>query len=607
MIRTDHPRPLLTRDHWQDLSGPWGFATDPEDRGLQGGWQNDDTPYDRTITVPYPPESELSGIGERSCPDVVWYRREVRVERAPQEGERLTLHFGAVDYRARIWMNGVYLGGHEGGHTPFSFDVTEALTHGDDQVLVVRAEDRMDDGAQPRGKQAWKTDPHGVWYHRTTGIWQPVWLETVPELHLTRLDWTPEVPAATVTLDAALSALPSPDTRLRVSLFHGGELLAEQTVRPLRDHVSTTLELPAGQHQLEKGRLLWSPESPTLLEARVELLQGTQPIDLVGSYTGLRSVSIKDGRLLLNGQPRFLRLVLAQNYWPESHLAAPSPEALRREVELAKELGFNGIRIHQKIEDPRFLAWCDQLGMMVWSEMPSAYEYRPAGIEQLTREWMENVARDRSHPCVITWVPFNESWGVWNGVEVAEQRHATEALYHLTKALDGTRPVISNDGWEHTESDIWGLHDYAPTGESIRRRYADQAAVDRVLSDRPPARRTALLGDPAYRGQPVMLTEIGGLSIRPRAGEAWHGYATVKDPQQLQEQFASIIDAVLDSAEIAGLCWTQLTDTEQESNGLLTADREPKLPVEEVRRILTRPAVSAPAEAIDAARRAARD
>ncbi|MFI6674506.1 glycoside hydrolase family 2 protein [Kribbella sp. NPDC050470] len=590
----EYPRPLLKRDHWQDLCGPWDFAT------------GDGSPYMRTIQVPYPPESTLSGIDDQSPHPVVRYRRTVRLDRQPLPGERVLLHAGAVDYRADVWVNDVHVGGHEGGHTPFTLDVTAALAGHDDHVIVVRAEDPLDDGTQPRGKQDWRERPHGVWYHRTTGIWQPVWLEIVPALHVRRLHWTPDVVRGSVTAEVELSYPPAPGARVRIVLSHQDRVLADQTALAQGQRQRWDVAIEAARHQLDQRLLLWSPDQPTLLDARVEVIEGDRVVDSVTSYVGLRSVGVRDGRFLLNGQPMFLRLVLAQNYWPESRLAAPSAAALRREVELIKELGFDGVRVHQKVEDPRFLACCDRLGLVVWDEMPSAYEYAPRTVERLTKEWLEVVERDRSHPCVVTWVPFNESWGVWHATESAQQRHATTALYHLTHALDGTRPVISNDGWEHTESDIWGLHDYAPTAESLRARYADRAAVERVFGDRPPARRTALLGDPVRRGQPLMLTEIGGLSLRPPEGEEWHGYAAVDSVAEFTKTFQDMVDAMLDSPEIAGFCWTQLTDTDQETNGLLTAGREPKLPVEVVRSILGRPARSTPAEAIDAARREAR-
>jgi beta-galactosidase/beta-glucuronidase len=602
----EHPRPLLVRERWQDLCGPWGFATDDGDEGRDLGWESDEHPFTQTIEVPYPPESERSGIDDQTPHPVVWYRRTVRLDHEPLPGERVLLHAGAVDYRADVWVNGIHVGAHEGGHTPFTLDVTAALQSRHEHVVVVRAEDLLDDGTQPRGKQDWREHPHGVWYHRTTGIWQPLWMEIVPALHVRQLNWTPNVARASVAVEVELSRAPSAAAQVRVVLSHDGLVVADQTARIQGQRQRWDVAIEAARHQLDKSVLLWSPRQPTLLDARVEVIEAASVVDSVTSYVGLRSVGIRDGRFMLNGQPMFLRLVLAQNYWPTSRLAAPDHDALRREAQLVKDLGFDGVRVHQKVEDPRFLAWCDRLGLVVWDEMPSAYEFGPRTVERLTREWLEVVGRDRSHPCVVTWVPFNESWGVWHAIEEAQQRHATMALYHLTHALDGTRPVISNDGWEHTESDIWGLHDYAPTADALRSRYADRAAVDRVLADRPPARRTALLGDPVRRGQPLMLTEIGGLSLRPSKGKEWHGYAAVDTVEEFVEKFRGMVEAALDSPEIAGFCWTQLTDTEQETNGLLTADRRSKLPTKVIRAILACPARSVPAEAIDAARRDAR-
>lgn len=605
-MHEQYPRPQLVRPHWQDLCGEWGFAFDDGDAGRGAGWATASEPFDRTITAPYPYESELSGIGDPSPRPVVWYRREVELA-PPGPGRRVLLHFGAVDHAAQVWVNGVHVGGHEGGHTPFSFDVTDALVPGETQLVVVRAEDHADDVTQPRGKQDWLDEPHGIFYKRTTGIWQPVWAEAVPDLHVDELHWTPDVAGAAVTCEVALSRRPDRPVRLRVRLCLGEEELAEHTVR-IRDARSRfDVSIPAARHDMHHGRLLWSPERPTLVDADVEVLdEGGAAFDRVASYFGFRSVGVADGRFLLNGQPRFLRLALEQGYWPRSHLAAPGPEALRREAELIKELGFDGVRIHQKVEDPRFLAWCDRIGLLVWDEMPSAFEFAPRAVERVVREWMEVVRRDRSHPCVVTWVPMNESWGVWHLAEVAEQRHHATALYHLTKALDGSRPVISNDGWEHTESDIWGVHDYAPHGESLRGRYDGPAAVDRVLGDRRPGRKKVVLADPVDRGgKPVVLTEFGGLSYAPAAGEKWFGYGTVGSAEELADRLRGLVDAVLDNPELAGFCYTQLTDTEQERNGLLTEDREPKLPVAVVREILTRPSRAVPPEEVDANRRRA--
>jgi len=598
-----YPRPQLVRDRWQDLCGQWDFAFDDDDLGLREGWSTGAASFDRRITVPYPPESRLSGVHDTAPHAVVWYRLRVALDR-PTQGERLLLHFGAVDHSATVWLNGDLLGSHEGGHTPFSFDITESLAEGE-QVLVVRAEDHADDVTQPRGKQDWLEEPHGIWYHRTTGIWQPVWTEVVPQAWVDELHWTPDVVGARVRVEATLSRLPATGGSLRVRLSLGEELLAEQEVRLLDRHATFDVALPAARHGQHLDRLLWSPSNPNLVDAVVELVEDGRAVDTVRSYFGFRSVGVEDGRFLLNGQPCFLRLALEQGYWPESHLAAPSAEALRREAELVKELGFNGIRIHQKVEDPRFLAWCDRLGLLVWGEMPSAFEFAPRAVERVTREWLEVVRRDRSHPCVVTWVPLNESWGVWDIGEVAEQRHDATALYHLTKALDGTRPVISNDGWEHTESDIWGVHDYAAHGASLAARYDGRESVRRVLSDRRPGPRRVVLGDPVDRGQPVVLTEFGGLSHAPSEGEKWFGYATVGSAEELEDRLRELVRAILDSSELAGFCYTQLTDTEQERNGLLTDDRRPKLPTEVIRGILTRPSRAIPPEEVDASRRSA--
>jgi beta-galactosidase/beta-glucuronidase len=600
----DHPRPQLVRDGWLDLCGEWGFAVDDADGGLAGRWSVEAAPFGRSITVPYPPESKLSGVGDRTVHPVVWYRREIEVER-PGDGRRVLLHFGAVDYEASVWVNGQLVGSHRGGHTSFRFDITEALRDNGSQLIAVRAHDPADDPGQPRGKQDWLPEPHGIWYHRTTGIWQPVWIETVPQSHVEELAWTTDPVAGRVSVRAQVAS--ASGTTLRVVLSLGDEVLADQRVRCDTDEVDCDIALSAARHGQYYGRLLWSPEHPTLLDARVSIEDGDgRVVDTVRSYVGLRSVGISDGRFLLNGLPYFLRLVLEQGYWPESHLAAPNPDALRREVELVKEMGFNGIRVHQKIEDPRLLAWCDRLGLLVWGEMPSAYSFGPTTVERVVAEWSEAVRRDRSHPCIVTWVPLNESWGVPHIAVSETQQHYATALYHLTKALDPTRPVISNDGWEHTESDIWGVHDYAAFGSSLAERYRDADAIDRVLHDRRPGRRRVLLGDPVRRGQPVVLTEFGGLSYAPAVGQEWFGYATVSSQEEYEERFSGLVQAVLDNPELAGFCYTQLTDTEQERNGLLTEDREPKLPLERIRAVVSGPARAIPSEEIDASRRQAK-
>ena len=597
-VTTLHPRPQFARAEWTELDGTWQFAYDDSDAGLDERWWTREDPFDREIQVPYPPESELSGIHDRGFHPVAWYRRVFDCPR-PDDGDRVLVTFGAVDYRATVWVNGQRVTDHEGGHSSFTVDVTAALADGTEQVVVVRAEDWHDDVRQPRGKQDWQADPHIVWYHRTTGIWQPVWWERVSRSHLSQIALRPDVVRGSLEVEAQVPRPLEPGLALRCRVRFEGELVADTTAVVTDPLAKLSVELPIVRNRQNEGKISWRPEDPNLFDVDLELHRDGEVVDEVQSYTGFRQVGYGDGHFLLNNQPYFLRLVLGQNYWPESHLAAPSADALRREVELIKELGFNGVRVHQKVEDPRFLYWCDKLGLVVWAEMASAYEYSTQTVESFTREWLEVVRRDRSHPSIVTWVPLNESWGLQMLEQDPAQRHFATSMYHLTKALDPDRPAISNDGWEHTDSDIWGIHDYGPTGKGLAERYGSQEAVRRQLHEGRAGRRRVLLLDGTDRGQPVMLTEFGGVSFAPEAGDDWFAYSTVGSPEEFVEKFAELVRPLLESPAIAGFCWTQLTDTEQEVNGLLTAERRPKAPPEAFRAVLQRPARSTPASEVD--------
>ncbi len=596
----NHRRPQLTRDRWIDLCGPWRFAFDDDDVGLDRDWLGRDEAFDRTIAVPFPPESRASGIGDPAPHQVVWYRRTFRVAPEDRRG-RLLLHFGAVDYAADVWVNGQLVVRHQGGHTPFSADVTNVLREGDaEQTVVVRAEDHPTDLAQPRGKQDWEPQPHRIWYHRTTGIWQPVWLEPVSAIHVAELRWTPDLDRGLLGVQVRFNAPPPRPLRLRLRLSLRGLPLEEDVWTVERTETRREVAIEPGRVTMGRERFLWSPRHPNLLDAELALLdgEGGELLDDVRSYVGLRSCGIANGRFLLNGRPFYPRLVLAQNYWPESLLAAPSAAALRREAELVKELGFNGVRIHQKVEDPRFLYWCDRLGLLVWGEMANAYVFSTTAVERLTREWLEVLRRDYNHPCIVTWMPLNESWGVPTLERDPAQRAFVRGLYNLSKALDPTRPVIGNDGWEHVAADVWGIHDYALDGATLRERYGTAEALERTLREVQPHYRTIALPESHRAGEPVMLTEFGGISYAPAAGERWHGYGTVTSPEAFQAKYGELLDAVLDAPTVAGFCYTQLTDTEQETNGLLTADRMPKLDPAALRAINQRPSKAVPGELI---------
>ncbi len=582
-----YPRPLLVRREWTSLDGAWDFALDPDAR-----WNAPaDVEWSRTITVPFAPETSASGVGETGFYRACWYRRTLPPVR-PRPGTRLLVHFGAVDYAATVWLDGELLATHEGGYLPFTVDVTAHARAGGPCELVVRAEDDPHDLAKPRGKQDWLVDPHSIWYPRTTGIWQPVWMEPVPETAIGRIAWTPNLERWEIGLETRLVGVQRDGLRLHVRLTVGDLVLADDTYAVLAGEVTRRIALSDPGIDDFRNELLWSPLSPTLISATLELVAGDGTVlDEVRSYTALRSIGIQGDRIVMNGRPIYLRLVLDQGYWPTTGLTAPDDAALRRDVELAKAMGFNGVRKHQKIEDPRYLYWADRLGLLVWEEMPSAYRFTRVAIARLTAEWLGALDRDYSHPCIIAWVPFNESWGVPNLPDIAAQRHFVEALYHLTKTFDPTRPVIGNDGWESLATDIVGIHDYAEEPDKIARRYASEEALPNLFRRARPGGRLLVIAGHRHRGQPLVLTEFGGVVFAPGRSGTW-GHSRAESQDAFARRYATLLETVRDLSVFSGFCYTQFADTYQEANGLLDADRNPKIPIEDIR-LATRGPVSA--------------
>jgi hypothetical protein len=386
---------------------------------------------------------------------------------------------------------------------------------------------------------------------------------------------------------------------VEVTVSLGDEVLTEQSMLAQERVVGVDLRIDALRNGQDRARLLWAPEHPTLLDVEVRLRDrdsGTVS-DTVASYTGLRSVSVDQGSFRLNDQPYFVRAVLNQGYRPQTHLATTGTQELRTEVETIKQMGFNCARNHQKAEDPRWLYWADRLGLMVWGEAPSAYGFSPSAVTGFATEWMELVRRDRAHPCIAVWVPVNESWGVQDIAANPAQQSYTRALAELTRALDPSRPVLSNEGWEHVDSDILGLHDYTDDAEELRERYATREAVsDLVLSARTPHGRRPLLGGPQLEAflagdTPLMITEFGGVSLTGAdaaegADDAW-GYSNASSGSEYAQLLLGLFDALRASSEVSGFCYTQYMDTGQETNGLLFMDGTPKIPIEDIRRIVT--------------------
>jgi beta-galactosidase/beta-glucuronidase len=562
--RPEYPRPQFVRHDWLNLNGDWQFEFDDLDRGVTEDWSGSNRVFPKTILVPFSFETPMSGIGDLSFHPCVWYRRRIEI---PEQWnhKQILLHFGAVDYRATVWINGIVVGSHEGGHTPFCCNITRALINGTGEI-VVRAEDPPTDRYIPRGKQHWEEHPASIFYARTTGIWQTVWAEPVPVSYLDSVRITPAI-NGTLTVDARIIN-PQIAQSFQIEVSWQGKVVATgiSLAEGPRACIVTQVESPH----------LWSTDDPALYDITLELHGPAGLIDKANSYCGFRAISTRNGRVVFNGEPLYLKTVLDQGYWPQSNLTPPDDEAIRYDIQIAKEMGFNGVRKHQKVEDPRYLYWADKLGLLVSSEMANAYLFDEGAVGRMTREWIEVVHRDYNHPCIVIWVPVNESWGVPNLTDARQQAHL-KALYYLTKSLDDTRLVIDNDGWEHTEAtDLFAIHDYAQTGEELLQRYSD--------GEVPLPSSNKLLLAPGYRynGAPVFLSEFGGIAwILPEEranvpANSW-GYTGLEPTQDAAlARIASLFEAIARISRIAGICYTQLYDVEQEVNGLMTYDRRLK-------------------------------
>jgi beta-galactosidase/beta-glucuronidase len=574
--RRGYPRPQLRRQQWISLNGLWEFALD------RGGTCTgpDDVQWSSRILVPFAPEAPGSGVADTSFFKACWYRSRVDLPPLPP-GFRRLLHFGAVDYRATVWVDGILCGEHSGGYTPFTVDIT-SLAAGACEIVVL-AEDDPHDLAKPRGKQDWQLEPHSIWYPRTTGIWQTVWIEDVPSTWIGRIAYTPDLARWEIGVEVWLAGEIRDDLRLYATLTSSGKVLAADTYRVIKGEVHRKIALSDPGIDDTRNELLWSPDAPTLIDVQLALRDDDDDIiDEVRSYAALRSATTQVDRFLLNSRPYTLRMVLDQGYWPEGGLTAPDDAALRHDVELAKAMGFNGVRKHQKIEDPRYLYWCDRLGLVVWEEMPSAYRFTRDSVERLSAEWTAVIARDYSHPCIVSWVPINESWGVPNLPDNARERHYVQALYHLTKTLDPTRPVIGNDGWESVATDIIGIHDYDDRPDRLRRRYRADEVLPRLFKRERPGGRLLVLAGTEHGDMPLMLTEFGGIALAAPASQGAWGYSISASPAQFEEQYTRLLEVVRELGILSGFCYTQFADTYQEANGLVYADRTPKIPVERV-------------------------
>lgn len=585
--RPEYPRPQFVRQNWLCLNGEWQFEIDPGDSGLERGLIEREL-QDR-ILVPFCPESVLSGIGNTDFLNAVWYRRTVAIP-AEWSGQRVLLHFQAVDYDTTVWVNGQERARHRGGFTPFSVELPEDVV-GTEATIVVRA---RDDARPPqaRGKQARSYGNVACVYTRTTGIWQTVWLEPVPEVALRRPRLTPDVANSLIRLVQPISA-PRSGLRLQASLHDSDGVVCTASCAIGWD-LSPQLDLPIPAERCH----LWSPEHPHLYNLEIQLLDGETIIDQASSYAGLRSVSIEGKAIMLNGQKLFQRLVLDQGYYPDGIMTAPSDEALIHDIELGMAAGFNGARLHQKVFEERFLYHADRMGYLVWGEFadwgcggfgPIENHQKP-GATYIT-QWLEALERDYSHPSIIGWCPLNETEQTIND-QITVLDDVTRAMFLATRAFDSTRPVLDTSGYSHRvpETDVYDSHDYEQDPTIFAARHAPLKEGKPYLN----THHGRAISVP-YRNQPYMVSEFGGIwwnSEREHGDQttSW-GYGIA--PQSIEEfyqRFEGLCNALLDHPDMFGYCYTQLTDVFQEENGIYTFDRRSKFDLARIRDIQQRPA-----------------
>ncbi len=596
--RSEYPRPQFVRDDWLCLNGEWGFEIDQGDSGIHRGLPERE--LSDAITVPFCPESELSGIGNHDYYNAVWYRRSATIP-AAWAGKRTLLRFQAVDYDSTVWVNGVEVGRHRGGFSPFSCDISDAAGAGDDITIVLRA---RDDGQspQPRGKQATDYGPQGAIYVRTTGIWQSVWLEPVPEIALRRPRITPDLANQTFRLEQPITGN-APGLRLRATLSDAeGDVANAETSAEF--DLSPRLDLPIPDDRLK----LWRVGDPHLYDLEIALVDADgNTVDSARSYAGMRSVSIEGKAIKINGETVFQRLVLDQGYYPDGIMTAPSDAALIEDIELSMAAGFNGARLHQKVFEERFLYHADRLGYIVWGEFgdwgcsrqgPLDGEHQKPGADYIT-QWLECLERDYSHPSIIGWCPLNETWqSITDRITALDD--VTRGMYLATKAMDGTRPVLDTSGYSHRVpgADVYDSHDYTQDPDTFRERHKGLAQSQPYLNDATqwglPER---LMGNVRwsipYRGQPYFVSEFGGIWWNPDVAEGEDSWGYGERPRDLVEfydRFERLCAILLDDVNMFGYCYTQLTDIYQEQNGIYKFDRGMKFDLERIRAAQIKPA-----------------
>lgn len=569
MKKQRHPFPQMSRKRYRLLDGEWKFKADKENCGEAENWF-EGLETEEKILVPFACESVRSGIGCECAPRNIWYEKMLFLSEE-EISESVLLWFEGVDYTAKIWINGHFIGIHDGAYTAFSFDIMPYAREGEN-LLVVKAEDgyRLEN---PRGKQRWLNKSYSCWYVPTTGIWKSVFLEFTGNIRFEKIKWTPDINTQTLKAELFLN-----DYRcglsVILSIFREGR--EEKFLKSAIGSTYHCITIDLGDAEEEFQVKHWSAETPALYDVKVVLEMDRKPKDEIESYFGFREFCSAKGALTINGTPIYQKLVLYQGYWKDTGLTPPSDEAIEKDLKDIKRMGFNGIRVHQKIESEYFLSCADRLGLYVWCEMPSAHAFNDDMKNKLIAEWSEIVRQKYNHPSIVVWVPFNESWGIRGVRRNKEMQDFADAAYYLTKAYDSMRPVVTNDGWEHVKTDIVTVHNYEQNPERLNRAYCSRESA---MSEGNAVRHQKFVFSEGYRydGQPVIISEYGGIAfMNGLSGDDW-GYSAVATEDDFCARFQALCDAIKRIGYVYGYCYTQFSDVWQEKNGLVTMDRKYKV------------------------------
>lgn len=576
-----HPNPMFCRNEWMTLNGSWDFAFDEHNCGVAENWFAEQS-FDKKINVPFVFQSQLSGINSKEFCDVIWYKKTVDLP-ADWSNKRIFAHFGAIDYHAFIWVNGIFIGEHMGGYASFKLDITNAIKYDEPNIIAVRVVDRSFDRELCRGKQCWSKSSFGCWYKQYNGIWQDVWLEAVDNVYIQDFTFSPDGEKAELQIDAVISEFENfDDMFLLAEVELDGKQLSKASVKVTGHRIVIKMSI-FSEEDPYNGVYWWSPDSPKLYDVKLSLFKNGISCDQVMSYFGIRKLEIRDNRVMLNNAPCYQKLILFQGYYPQGFITASGDEEICKDIQLIKDMGFNGLRIHEKIESARFLYWCDVIGVLVWEEMPSGYRFMEDNNIRFYNNLDECIKRDKNHPSIITWVLFNESWGIKEIAFDKKQQYYTQAAYYMAKSLDTTRIVISNDGWEHTVSDLCTLHDYESSGDEIVKLHIRENMLLEGENNRANLLKMAYANGFTHDGKPIIISEYGGISFESDDGWGYDG--KVKDEEEYLKRFKEQTEAFKSIPNVQGYCFTQFTDVETEQNGLLTFDRKPKVPIEKIREI----------------------